>query len=259
MVLKRIIRLLRGRTEEPVNVRESLSKQYIKGTGLEIGALHRPLPVSDDVVVKNVDLVSCEDNIKKFPELNSSEISKTDYIDDGFVLSVIPESSQDFLIANHVLEHAPNPIQVMVNWSRIIKENGILFITIPIAETCFDRGRIQTSLEHIIDDYQLYNEKQLDKIDKKNKEHLLEWINISEFNIYKERDPNYELPSAEAIEKRIGEANMEQQEMHFHTFSVDSFEKFLKYFESEVDISFSVEDLQVNVGEVVAILKKKNM
>jgi len=77
-------------------------------------------------------------NIKRFPELNASEIVVTDCIDDGFNLTTIPEESQDFLIANHVLEHAPNPIQVLINWTKVLKRNGIFFITVPIGKKCFD-------------------------------------------------------------------------------------------------------------------------
>lgn len=238
------------------NQRKLLARRYIKGSGLEIGALHRPLALPKQASAKYVDLFSQEQCIQKFPELNPSEITKVDYVDDGFVLSTIPKSSQDFLIANHVLEHAPNPIQVLKNWARVIKPTGILFITIPIAEKCFDKGRPITTLQHLINDYHYYQKKDLTKINQRNKKHLAEWFNISEPNIFRERNPNYVRPTTAEIEKRINETDAEQQEMHFHTFSPDSFKNLISHFTTEIEKTFKTKTIKKNVNEIVAVIRK---
>ncbi|MCP6623602.1 class I SAM-dependent methyltransferase, partial [Klebsiella pneumoniae] len=77
-----------------------------------------------------------EENIRKFPELDAASIVPTDYLEDGFTLASIPDCSQDFVIANHVLEHASNPLQVLSNWARVLRPGGTLFITVPIGSRC---------------------------------------------------------------------------------------------------------------------------
>ncbi|MDM8543036.1 methyltransferase domain-containing protein [Desulfococcaceae bacterium HSG9] len=240
--------------------RERLARRYVKGCGLEIGALHCPLILPAGVSVKYVDWVSREESIKKFPELDTSEIVTVDYLDDGFLLFEIPQASQDFLIANHVLEHTPNPIQVLKNWTRVLKPGGILFISVPIAEECFDKGRSQTTIEHLIDDFELYNKSVLPqaqtRIEQKNKEHLREWINISERNIFSDRYADYKHPSFEEIEKRIEAADMKNIEIHFHTFSLLSYKSLLSFFTASIDKTVQKEKVIQNGGEIISVMRK---
>jgi len=256
-ILKKYFKKL---SPQPSDQRERLAKRYVKGCGLEIGALHRPLALPAGVDVKYVDLLSREASIRKFPELDASEIVTVDYIDDGFVLSKIPQASQDFLIANHVLEHTPNPVQVLKNWSRIIKPEGILFLTVPIAEECFDKGRSLTTLKHLTDDFELYKrnaQAQAQKrVEQKNKEHLREWINISERNIFSDRYADYKHPSPAEIEKRIEATDIKNIEIHFHTFSMASYNQLLSFFTSEIDQAIQVEKVVQNGGEIISVMKK---
>ena len=90
--------------------RESIARMYIKGKGIEIGALHTPLCVSKSAQVTYLDRMSIPDLKKHYPELNSKNLVPIDIIDDGERLSKIPDSTQDFVIANHFLEHCQNPI-----------------------------------------------------------------------------------------------------------------------------------------------------
>ena len=242
--------------------RELLARRYLKGCGLEIGALHRPLPLPSAVSVQYVDIASREENILRFPELDASDIVEVDYIDDGFVLSGIPENSQDFLIANHVLEHSPNPIQVLKNWCRPLKPDGRLFVTIPIARKCFDKGRPETTLDHLIDDYDLYNSSTnrlaRQRINEKNRDHLREWITISEHSILCKRDITYQKPSVEEIERRIEHSDTQRSEIHFHTFSMASYTRLLDYFTKTLETGMKVEKICKSRREIVSILVKSS-
>lgn len=42
-----------------------------------------------------------------------------------------PDNSFDRLIATHVLEHLPNPVNVLREWDRIVRPNGIISIVLP--------------------------------------------------------------------------------------------------------------------------------
>lgn len=43
----------------------------------------------------------------------------------------IPDHSVDRLIATHVLEHLPNPVNVLREWNRVVKPGGIISIVLP--------------------------------------------------------------------------------------------------------------------------------
>lgn len=42
-----------------------------------------------------------------------------------------PDNSFDRLIATHVLEHLPNPVNVLREWNRVIRPNGVISIVLP--------------------------------------------------------------------------------------------------------------------------------
>src|SRR5690606_20098895 len=79
------------------DMRFLLSYRFLRGEGLEIGALHFPLPLAPGVRVKYYDYRSREENIRKYPELPADKIVRTDYVGDGEKLELVPAGSLDFL------------------------------------------------------------------------------------------------------------------------------------------------------------------
>jgi ubiquinone/menaquinone biosynthesis C-methylase UbiE len=41
---------------------------------------------------------------------------------------MLADSSQDFVIANHLLEHLPDPIGALKEWYRVLRAGGTLFL-----------------------------------------------------------------------------------------------------------------------------------
>lgn len=236
--------------------REMVSLRYIRGKGLEIGALHCPLPVPGNVKVRYIDRVMRDESVRKFPELDASKIVNPNVIDDGFTLSSIHERSQDFVIANHVLEHSPNPIQTLITWSKVLGSRGLLFLSVPIVDRCFDKGRSLTPTQHLFDDYYLCQKNDREQFDLKNRNHYLEWITISVPNISKERGQDYTIPSDNSLEEKLDRLVAEEGEIHFHTFTVDSFKDFLSTFISEIDQTFRIEAIVENYFEVIGVMRK---
>lgn len=212
------------------SARKKMSFRYLRGHGLEIGALQHPLEVLPGVIVKYVDYATREENIKKFRGIDGSKIVVTDQVDDGFELSSVDSASQDFIIANHVLEHAPNPLQVLLNWSRVVKVNGFIFITLPNADKNFDKGRKITSAEHIIKDYELVKAGDLHAFAAKNREHYKEFVDKSIPNL-KKVHRNLKTYRTEAdknkyVDKLILEASVDA---HFHVFTKSSLNVIMKH------------------------------
>lgn len=133
--------------------RETIANHYLKGEGIEIGALHNPLKINNGTV-KYVDRMSNDDLLEQYPELKTATLINVDIIDNGEELKTIQSKSLDFVIANHFLEHCQNPIGTVINMLRVLKKDGILFMALPDKRFTFDVDRPITTLEHIIKDYE---------------------------------------------------------------------------------------------------------
>lgn len=148
-------------------MRGYFSKIYLTGEGIEIGPLNNPLIVP--LKVKYVDRKTAEELKEEFSYLQN--IRDVDIIAEAETLTPIPDNSFDFVISNHVIEHLANPLLSIENMFRVVKPNGILFITVPDMTTTFDKDRAITSVNHIFNDY-----KGKDTL----KEHYAEWYSIVE-------------------------------------------------------------------------------
>jgi len=241
------------------SARERLAARHLRGEGLEIGALHFPLRVPSWVVVKYVDIASREENIRVHTDVPGAQIVETDYLEDGFLLAGIPDQSQDFVIANHVLEHADNPFQTLVNWSRVLRGGGKLFITVPIASRCFDRERPLTTLEHLINDFELCRDDRRGEFTDANRSHFREWLSISDLEVLKTRGV-YGPLSEEEMVLRVEEMVEKSTEIHYHTFSEASYSAFMRYFVAHIDQSFRLLEIEKSRGggEWLAILQKQS-
>ncbi len=114
--------------------------RFCRGKGIEIGSCGRHL-------VKGSMLVDC------ITDYSHTIPYHVDYIADAHSLPQIPSGSMDYVCASHVLEHLTNPIRAILEWLRILKPGGILWLKIPDKEKTFDRPRKRTTLAHLIEDF----------------------------------------------------------------------------------------------------------
>ncbi len=240
-------------------VREKLASRYLHGEGLEIGALHLPLKAPRGVKVSYVDIATREENIRRFPELDASRIVETDHVENGFELAGIAGASQDFLIANHVLEHADNPLRVLLNWGRVLRPQGIMMVTVPMAAASFDKGRGETPLEHFIDDYRLDEAGEKVLFRERNREHMAEWLGTAAPRVARMRGDEMPPSNPEGLARMLEEmCKAEKIDIHFHTFSRASFTRLLDCFATDIHGGFRLMEVCRSRGgsEVVAIMKK---
>lgn len=238
--------------------RSRVAERYLRGVGLEIGALDHPLPVPTQATVRYVDYISKADSAAKHTQLNPDQIVDVDYIDDGFTLSTIAADSQDFVIANHVLEHSPDPIGALLNWSRVLRADGILFFSVPMSAKSFDRGRVITTIDHLAEDHGHVVSGRRELFLQRNLEHYDEYLTVSLNSIRKE----YKAPPLTPDEKK----EMLQKfcdepftDTHYHVFSDESLRNFLSYYTDSVDRTLTLIDFVKSKGglEYISVLKKK--
>ena len=69
--------------------REALAAHYLRGHGIEIGALHNPLKVPRRAHVSYVDRMAVPDLRAHYPELAREKLVPVDIIGDGETLSTL--------------------------------------------------------------------------------------------------------------------------------------------------------------------------
>jgi SAM-dependent methyltransferase len=134
-------------------IRNDFAEKYIRGKGYEIGAQNSPLICKKSEEIRYIDYLSREESSKKY-NIPFHECVDVDIIADANDLSILPNESASFIIANHVLEHSPNPIKALLDWLRILKPGGTLFLSLP--HNCsneFDFEKKLTSLNHLVEDF----------------------------------------------------------------------------------------------------------
>ena len=220
--------------------RASIAKRYIRGTGIEIGALSSPLRVPRSATVEYVDRMSVADLRKHYPELKSARIVNTDIITDGERLEVVENSTKDFVVANHFIEHCQNPIEAVKNMLRVLKPGGVLYLAIPDKRYTFDTDRPVTSIEHVIKDYE-------EGPETSKRQHFEEWVRM----VNKVEDPKQ-------AEKQISDLLAIDYSIHCHVWTQAEMFELILTLERKLPFRFDVELFLKNEGECIFVLRRDN-
>jgi len=137
-----------------LDARAEFANRYLQGEGLEIGGLHQPLAMPPHARVRYVDRMRTEELRREYTELAEWDLVEVDVVDDGERLETIAPESQDFIVANHFLEHCQDPIGTIETHLGKLKPGGVLFYAVPDKRYTFDFRRPVTPLEHMVADYE---------------------------------------------------------------------------------------------------------
>lgn len=217
--------------------RTLLSSKYLSGEGIEIGALHSPLQVNSSTKVKYVDRLTKPELRELYPELDTSNIVETDILDDGQRLGTIEDSSQDFVIANHFLEHCPNPLEALKNIYRVLKLGGVFFLALPDKRFTFDVDRPVTPFEHLLRDFE-------EGPEWSKRDHYEEWVRI----ISKLSD--------DEAEKAMQELMGKETWIHFHVWTQYEMFELLENARKQLGLSFEIECFLKSDIEGIFVLRK---
>jgi len=140
--------------EELLQLRRRIAERHLRGQGIEIGALHNPLPLPAGARARYVDLDEIEVVSLLHPELARYELTPADVIDDGETLSRFEDESLDFVVSCHVLEHCQDPLGALRHQARVLRPGGVLYCVVPDCRRTFDSGRARTTFEHLWRDHE---------------------------------------------------------------------------------------------------------
>jgi SAM-dependent methyltransferase len=114
----------------------------------------RALPIYP--IASKIDDINYSEKIiwVKDREINECEALKMGkrIIAEATKLSV-ENGTYDFILSSHMIEHAANPIKVLHEQRRVLKDGGTLVVVAPYAKYTFDHNREVTPLSHMMKDY----------------------------------------------------------------------------------------------------------
>jgi glycosyltransferase involved in cell wall biosynthesis len=130
---------MRNKMSETAKIRERVLS-YCKGKGLDLGC-------GDDKIV--LDAIG----------VDLRELMGVDIVGDATKLHMFKDNQFDYVYSSHFLEHLYNPVKALVEWNRVLKNNGYLILYLP----------------HM-DHYKEYNPEHLQEL---TQELVLEWLKLA--------------------------------------------------------------------------------
>ncbi|UBF26014.1 class I SAM-dependent methyltransferase [Kovacikia minuta CCNUW1] len=225
---------------------QSVVKRYLSGSGIEIGALHNPLQVPASVNVRYVDRMSTANLRKHYPELANKNLVDVSILDDGEQLKSIENETQDFVIAHQFLEHCQDPITAISNMLRVLKQNGILYLSIPDKRYTFDAARPTTTIEHLLKDYE-------EGPKRSREEHFREWVTFVNLGY---SHPNQAKDSLQ-IETEMNRLMALNYSIHYHAWTQSEMLELVLACKKKLNFTFEIELFLKNSDEAILVLRKQ--
>ena len=200
-----------------MSTRESLST-HLGGTGIEVGPGHAPFPVPSGVSVRFVDRLTSVQHHDLFPELPlEMGFVEPDIVADLDTdhLRAVESSSQDFVIASHVVEHLADPLAFLDDAHRVLRVGGVLLLLLPDRRCTFDCERDATPLDCVIRDHEVAATTPDD-------DHLLEFL------LGADQGPQFVIPDDPDERARLFAWHRERS-IHVHCWTDDEFTEILRY------------------------------
>lgn len=159
------------------------------------------------------------------------------YVAEGVDLSEIHDSSYDFILSSHMLEHTANPLRALRAWNRVLKQNGALILLVPDKQWTFDHKRPTTTMAHLLGDLERATGED-------DLTHMPEILGLHDLR----RDPGVD--SYETLKSRC-QSNFENRGMHHHVFDPSLVRELLEY--SNFSVNFVRKAFEAHL---IALAKK---
>lgn len=190
---------------------------WLQGEGIEIGALHNPLPLPPGAHARYVDHLPEAELRRHYPELDGQPFAPVTIIGSAQDLSMLGDTSVDFVVANHLLEHLEDPIAALEEFQRVLRPDGVVYLALPDKRRTFDRQRELTTVDHLLEDHRTGGERN-------RAAHYLDWaLRV---------DHKDEAHARDLMDRGYS--------IHFHVWCADTFLDFLVHARLEFGLDFEV-------------------
>ena len=147
------------------------------------------------------------------------------FIAEGSALPMINNEAYNFVLSCNNLEHIANPIKAIMEWKRILKNGGIIFLVLPKKESNFDHRRPFTQMEHLIKDFE-------DAVTEADDTHIEEILKLHDLS----RDP--QAGTFQVFKERCFN-NITNRCLHHHVFSQELLSDLFRYCKMEVVFQYT--------------------
>lgn len=212
-------------------------RKYLRGRGLEIGALHSPVPLPADAHADYLDQCDVDTLRVRFAEARDRYCVFPSIIDDSGTLSRVDDDRYDFLVANHVLEHCENLFATLHHHLRVVRMGGYVMYALPDQRYTFDRNRALTQFDHLLTDLR-------DGPGAQRRAHLVDYFTWVD-NL-----------SGDALDAAVAEYMENGRDIHFHTWTLETFCAHLNQAIALNLIAAEFVDFGQNGTEFIVVLRK---
>ena len=188
------------------------------------------------VTVRYADYQPPEEIRKSYVEVAS--ITAPDIVTDLESMRGLADESEDFIVANHVLEHVEDPLRALSSIARVLRIGGVAFLALPDKRFTFDKDRAITPLAHLTKDHR-------EGPDWSLAGHYNEWCRCIDG-----------LQGA-AHAQKVSVMLAQRSNIHFHVWDYPAMLELFAYVAGDAATGLDVEMSVLNVPEVIWILRKR--
>ena len=196
---------------------------------LEIGALDNPTFLANETGVRFADFFSRQESVERHRDAANhtwDRIVEVDYILRDTTLRDAVTEPPDLVIANHVIEHIPDPIGWFDDLRAIVAEDARIFLSVPDRRYTFDYFRGPTDA---VDWLRAHDEKLAMPSYYQILRHLFFWTNLREADAWSGNVPQtYDRYSLEDAMARAGRLAESYTDVHCSVFTSASFATLLR-------------------------------
>jgi predicted SAM-dependent methyltransferase len=221
-----------------LQTRAWVASYVLHGSGIEIGAAHVPVALPSTVTVRYVDRYTLEELRTLYPQLVNPNSVTIDIVADVEDLSSLPDESEDFVIANHVLEHTEDPIRTIKGFCRILRPGGHIVLAIPDKrESQLDLHRPLTTMSHLIQDHEMGP-------------HLSRRAHYLEFVEYADKK------TGEELYQHAYASDAANRSLHFHVWTAETFLEFMSRTITRYQLPIRIVTCISNSIELLSVFRK---
>jgi SAM-dependent methyltransferase len=191
--------------------RIEIARRHIKGRGVEIGA--GTSPVDHD----GIDELVLIDR-RNQAELEALFGTSIPYRVEGLERALGDPLRFDFVMAHHVIEHCSDPIGQIMTWLPLLRDDGVVFFSIPSDGNVGEKLRVPAPISHVLDDY-LFGRRGDDFESKQHLPHfVLNWTSLSETSFWYAREGVQRFSDAV-----LSEVRRDGHDFHWHVVTLEVF------------------------------------
>jgi 2-polyprenyl-3-methyl-5-hydroxy-6-metoxy-1,4-benzoquinol methylase len=188
----------------------------LTGVGVEFGAGTYPLPVPVHCDVQFADAVNASELRRRAYTAQGDDFVELSYVTSIETMEGIADGALDFIIACHVIEHTKNPILAFRSAYSRLKPGGSFVLVVPDKRRTFDKDRDVTPLEHLVLDYER-------PLHERDTLHYVEFYSRAF------------VTRVESLYTRVLDAIANGGDIHFHTWTYESFRELVDYLIGHLD------------------------